>query len=213
MIPFIGFFIKHAGKIKAAILALLAIAFISLLTILIVRLRNSEDVANERNAQIGMYNDSLMQLKSENQAYVQALEYSITQEQAKEMIQESLDVFNDKLKLKAIDHYAEIKTTTTNYINTLVRDSVIIKNSDTIKAKIINYSSNNLKLTGYLSANDSLYLKYTNQFDLYIATGKQQRKGWFKKITLQPIKRVPIVQAYTSDSCTKINKIFSTKIN
>jgi len=140
--------------------------------------------------------------------YVQEHQNTISKDDFKEMFASEFQTFAKSLKLKNIEHFTDVKTITEHHIQTTLKDSII---SDTAHVNSFEYTSANLTFKGYTS-NDSLIANYKYRLQLQIATGKQQRKGFWNKITLQPFNRIPIVQAISTDSNTIITNIKSITI-
>ena len=151
---------------------------------------------------------ALQKMSDNNQAYAQAAAHTISQEQFKDLFASEFQLFSKNFKLKDIEHYTDVQTVTTHNIKTTLRDSIT---RDTLHVKAFAYKDANLQFEGY-TRNDSLYATYKHSLQLKIATGKEARKGLWRKLTLQPIRRTPIVQAIASDSNTIITNIQSITI-
>lgn len=149
-------------------------------------------------------------LSKQNTEYYEAARHSITRDQFKDMFAESFILFSKNLKLKDIEHFTKVNTVTESNINTAFHDSTIV-NRDTTHVKAFAYSDTHLRFSGYATA-DSLLATYKYYLSLQIAEGKKQRQGWWKKITLQPLKREKIVNAITGDTNTVITNLETYKI-
>lgn len=147
-------------------------------------------------------------VSDQNTAYAEAAAHTISKDQFKDLFAESFQLFAKDMNMRDINHYTELKTITEHTIKTTLRDSIT---SDTTHVKAFAYTDANLNFNGY-TTNDSLVASYKYYMELKIATGKKEREGFWRKITLQPFKREPIVQAVSNDSNTIITNIQSIKI-
>lgn len=151
---------------------------------------------------------ALQKVSDQNTLFAQAAANSLSKSEFKELFKEQWLLFAKDLKIKDINHYTEANIFTEHQIKTTLRDSIT---SDTTHVKAFSYADASLKFSGY-TLNDSLIARYKYYLQLRIASGKEERKGLWNKITLQPFKRNKIVQAVASDSNAIITNIQSVNI-
>ena len=171
--------------------------------------RDSKDrEISKLNVKLDAQTESLQFMSKNGQAYAQSAARNLNKADFEQMFSDQYKLFSKDLSLKAIDHYTDAQTITTNNIHTRLRDSTI---RDTVHVKAFTYNSRSLKLNGY-TTRDSAFVKWKHFLQLQIASGKEPRDGFWNKITMNPWHRKTVVKAISSDTNTVITNIQSITI-
>jgi hypothetical protein len=107
-----------------------------------------------------------------------------------------------KIKIKNVETIQNINTTTTNHINTTLRDSVI---NDSIKVKVATYNDEWIKFS-LININDSISTNITTRDSLFIVLHKDPR-NLFQFLRGEPKNVRSTIKNYNPNSTITYNRL------
>jgi hypothetical protein len=147
------------------------------------------------------YLAAVEQLRSDNKDNMRVLELKVGEikQQYPEIKQQLKDM---DIKLKNVETIQNVNTTTTNHVNTVLRDSTI---NDTIVARIASYKDKWLDFK-LININDSIRTTIISKDSLFIVLNKVRRNLW-QWITAEPKTVRSTVKNYNPNSVVTYNRL------
>lgn len=141
----------------------------------------------------------------------------LTRADAKELFSDEFQKLEKELKLKRVSQVIKIESSTAGTVKLEFKDTVIHQENmrrapDTIPARVFTYSDENIYFKG-INVKDSITVDYRYSPKVDIARSLEPRQGFWKKITLQPLKRQSVYTIIPGDPHMQINRFSVLEID
>jgi hypothetical protein len=127
---------------------------------------------------------------------------TLTRAEAKELFAQEFAFLEKQLGLRKVSQVIKLTGSTGGTVKTQVKDSSIqipYSQNTPVLARTFSYADSNINLYG-LELNDTLTIRYKYIARLTIARSLEPRGNFWKKITLQPLKRDPVYSCISKDT-------------
>lgn len=129
----------------------------------------------------------------------------LTERKAREIFEDEITMLENRLQMQKVSQMINLKGSASGTIKAPLRDTSLSRLYGPIEAKYFNYADSNISITA-LTVNDTTLVAYSYYLRLIIARSLEKRKGFWKKLTLQPLKREPVYSAISKDTSLKLTR-------
>lgn len=123
----------------------------------------------------------------------------LTEKKAREIFEDEITMLENRLQMQKVSQMISLKGTASGKIKARVIDTSYNDLSGPHQARYFNYADSNIRISA-ITINDTTHAAYQYFLRLMIARSLEKRKGIWKKITLQPLKREPVYSAISPDT-------------